>query len=304
MVRKNRFTYFSLFVLAYNVLVILIGAFVRATGSGSGCGAHWPTCNGELLPTSPIVETIIEFTHRATSGLSLILVFFLLVYTFRISMKGSFIRKAALSAFLFTILEALLGASLVLFQLVGENDSIARAIVISAHLLNTFMLLASLVLVYEWSKYTEPKKIKFSQINSAWLVLMTILILILGMSGAITALGDTLFPSSSLVEGLVQDTLNSAHFLIELRVYHPLLAILASVALILMVKFIVKIDADKRIIKRANLVITFFLFQLFLGGLNVVLLAPIWMQIIHLLFADLIWISYVMFINRLLIVDS
>lgn len=282
----------------------MFGAFVRATGSGTGCGAHWPTCNGELLPTSPIVETVIEFTHRVTSGLSLLLVFFLLVYTFRISMKGSFIRKAALTAFLFTILEALLGASLVLFQLVGENDSIARAIVISAHLLNTFMLLASLVLVYEWSKYTEPKKINFPQKKSVWLVFITILILMLGMSGAITALGDTLFPSPSLAEGLIQDSSNSAHFLIELRVYHPLLAVLAIIALLLMVKFIVKMDADNQVIKRANLVVTFFFLQLFLGGLNVVLLAPIWMQIIHLLFADLIWISYVVFINQFLFLDS
>jgi len=219
-------------------------------------------------------------------------------------MKGSFIRKAALTAFLFTILEALLGASLVLFQLVGENDSIARAIVISAHLINTFMLLASLVLVYEWSKYTEPKKIIFPQKKSVWLVFITILILMLGMSGAITALGDTLFPSPSLAEGLIQDSSNSAHFFFLLRVYHPLLAVLAIIALLLMVKFIVKMDADNQVIKRANLVVTFFFLQLFLGGLNVVLLAPIWMQIIHLLFADLIWISYVVFINQFLFLDS
>jgi len=302
--RKKKYTNFSFFVLAYTVLVILFGAFVRASGSGSGCGAHWPTCNGELLPTSPLFGTIIEFTHRITSGLSLFLVLILFVYTLRISRNGSYLRKAAFTAFLFTILEALLGASLVLFQLVGENDSLARAIVISAHLLNTFMLLASLVLVYEWSKNNEPKRIIFPQERSFWLVLITILILMLGMSGAITALGDTLFPSTSLVEGLIQDSSNSAHFLIELRVYHPLLAVITIIFLVLVIKFSFKPGANSQLTKRINIVITFFLVQLFLGGLNVLLLAPIWMQIIHLLFADLIWISYVMFINQFFTFDS
>ncbi len=40
-------------VLLWNVLVALWGAYVRATGSGAGCGSHWPTCNGEILPRAP-----------------------------------------------------------------------------------------------------------------------------------------------------------------------------------------------------------------------------------------------------------
>jgi protoheme IX farnesyltransferase len=75
-------------VLVWNVLVALWGAYVRATGSGAGCGAHWPTCNGEIIPRAPQVETLIEFTHRATSGLAFLAVLALLILALRTLPKG------------------------------------------------------------------------------------------------------------------------------------------------------------------------------------------------------------------------
>jgi len=294
---------FALFAIVYNVLVILFGAFVRASGSGAGCGAHWPLCNGKVIPTEPVIETVIEFTHRITSGFSLLIVFLLVFIVFKYFPKGNFCRKAVSSALFFTILEALLGAGLVLFKLVGDNDSIIRAVVISIHLLNTFMLLGSLVLLYDWSGKDRSTNIVVPKRKLFWLVLLTISILLLSMSGAITALGDTLFPATSLKEGIQQDLSSSVHFLIELRIFHPLIAVLTIFLILAMLKYGLHINSEENK-KLSNLIVVFFLLQLFLGGLNVVLLAPIWMQIIHLLVANLIWISFVLFANRVIYFDS
>ena len=61
---KRLLTRFAWFTVFYNVLVILWGALVRASGSGAGCGNHWPLCNGQVIPVSPGWHTVIEFTHR------------------------------------------------------------------------------------------------------------------------------------------------------------------------------------------------------------------------------------------------
>ena len=131
---QQRLSKYSLFVLAYNVFVILFGAYVRASGSGAGCGQHWPLCNGDIVPLNPRLETIIEFTHRITSGLSLVFILILFIWVFRSNKAGSRIRKAAGFALGFVIIEAIVGAGLVMFQLVEGNDSAARAAVIAIHL--------------------------------------------------------------------------------------------------------------------------------------------------------------------------
>ena len=292
----------TLFVLIYTMLVILFGAYVRASDSGAGCGAHWPLCNGKVFPTEPVIETVIEFTHRITSGFSLLFILLLFIYVFKNSQKGIYSRRAVSSALFFTILEALLGAGLVLFELVGDNDTVLRAVVISIHLLNTFMLLGSLVLLYDWSGKEISQKKDVPTKKLLWMILLTIFLLVLSMSGAITALGDTLFPASSLAEGFQQDISNSTHFLIELRIYHPLIAIITILLILSMLKFGLKGNSEQHNKLRFTLV-GLFLLQLFLGGLNVLLLAPIWMQIIHLLVADLIWIYFVLFVNRVIYFD-
>ena len=146
----TRLARFAWLVLGWNVAVILWGAFVRATGSGAGCGAHWPLCNGEVVPRAPALETMIEFTHRATSGLALLLVFALCLWVFREKPKGHPARRAAGASVFFILTEAAVGAGLVLFRLVGQNDSVARALFMAGHLANTFVLLACLTLTAHW----------------------------------------------------------------------------------------------------------------------------------------------------------
>src|SRR5260370_28805435 len=113
-----KFTRAAWGVLAWNFVVVLWGAYVRASGSGAGCGSHWPLCNGEVVPRAPGIATIIEFTHRATSGVALIATIGLAVWSFFLFPRKHRVRRMAILGAIFLIVEALLGAGLVLFEYV------------------------------------------------------------------------------------------------------------------------------------------------------------------------------------------
>ena len=291
----SRFAKYAWFILAVNLGVILWGAYVRATGSGAGCGNHWPLCNGEVLPKSQQIETMIEFTHRASSGIAFLLVLGMLIWALRIFPRGNRIRRGAIFSMLFMITEALVGAGLVLFELVAENTSTTRALSISVHLLNTFLLIASISLTAWWASGGRPIKIEAKD-SSAWLLAIGfIAVLILGISGALTALGDTLFPVSSIEEGLRQDFSPTAHFLIRLRILHPTIAVIVGIYLIIIISWVFSRMRHRENMILGRLTILLILIQLLAGLINVYLLAPVWMQLIHLLLADLVWIGLVLF---------
>jgi heme A synthase len=281
-------------VLAYNLLVILWGAYVRASGSGAGCGDHWPLCNGVVIPREPAIETIIELTHRVTSGIALLLVVTQLVWARRILPIGSAARRAAHAAMALMLTEALVGAGLVLFQMVADNDSLARAWWLAAHLLNTFLLLSALALVPWYAcGAPAPRHEKFGR--EGWLLAAGLAgTLILGMTGAITALGDTLFPSTSLAEGLAQDLSPTSHLFVRLRIVHPTFAVVMA--------FVLLLGAGVAAVRRparatrdlAKLLAALVVVQLLVGVVNLVLLAPIPMQLLHLLVADSLWICLVL----------
>jgi heme A synthase len=287
---------YSITTLCVNILVILWGAYVRATGSGAGCGNHWPLCNGEIVPQSPAVETLIEFTHRITSGIAFLLVLGLVMLTRRELEKYHPARRFALLAFVFMIFEALIGAGLVLFELVAFNTSIARAVVGALHLLNTFLLLGSIVAVIETMGDEGAGKFIFSGVRGWLLVIAMLCVLLVGMSGAIAALGDTLFPSDSLLAGISQEFSDDAHFLVRLRVWHPVIAIITS--LLILVGLRLPAPDDQRSLMLDSSLVILVLIQLFAGVVNVLLLAPVWLQIIHLLLADLIWVGLIALIFR------
>jgi heme A synthase len=292
--QRTRFSTYAWLVLAYNILVILWGAFVRATGSGAGCGSHWPTCNGVVVPRQPQVETVIEFTHRLTSGLAFILVLIMLIWALRAFAKGHPVRLGAALSMFFIITEALVGAGLVLFGWVAEDQSMGRVISISVHLVNTFLLLAALTLTAWWASGGERVVLRGQGI-AVWLFALAFLgVMILGVSGAITALGDTLFPAESLQQGIAQDFDPTAHFLIRLRVWHPLIAILNGLYLLFLGGLIYLFRATPHIQRLALTLIGLFVAQLVAGMINLGLLAPVWMQLVHLFLADLVWLALVL----------
>jgi len=290
----SRFSKYAWGTLGYNILVILWGSYVRATGSGAGCGSHWPLCNGMVLPRSPQAETVIEFIHRLSSGLALVLVVILFVWGFKTHSKGSPVRLGVSLSILFIIIESLVGAMLVLFSWVAYDQSIARVISISVHLINTFLLLASLTLTAWWASGGKAI-VLYGKSLALWALVAGLgAVLILGVSGAITALGDTLFPSGSLAEGVQQDFAPAAHFLVRLRVWHPILAIITGL-FIFFLAFIIGLSADQPATKKfAWIAVTILGIQLLAGLVNLLLLAPVGMQVIHLLLADMVWISLIL----------
>ncbi len=285
----RNFTRFAWATLGWNVAVVLWGAYVRASGSGAGCGNHWPLCNGEVVPHAAQVQTIIEFTHRAMTGVAFFAVAGLLAWSIRLFPRAHRARQAALASFTFLIVEALLGAGLVLLNYVGANNSAGRALYLSLHLANTLLLLAALTVTAWFSRDAEPARGRVSRLAAAALPIA----ILVSVSGAIAALGDTLFPAASLSEGMRQDLSRTAHFLVRLRVFHPVLAILAGVFFASTAVSMLRVKQRPEVHRIALAVLILTVAQLCAGGINLALLAPVWMQIVHLLMADLVWISLV-----------
>jgi cytochrome c oxidase assembly protein subunit 15 len=280
-------------VLGWNVAVVVWGAYVRASGSGAGCGSHWPLCDGQVIPRAPSVAQAIEYTHRVTSGLALVAVLALVVAAFRARPKGHPVRRAAIWSLVFILLEAALGAGLVLFELVADNASRARALGMAAHLVNTFFLLAALALTARAAADRPWPVLRRKPLAAAaWLGLLG-LIALAGSSGAVAALGDTLFPSRTLAEALAQDLSPTTHLLLRLRIAHPAVAgVAAAAALLLGARWSMSEHDEPRRWGRAVVVLA--LLQVGAGIANVVLLAPIPLQLVHLAVADLLWISSVL----------
>ena len=292
--KLNRFAYFAWAVVAYNLAVILWGAYVRASGSGAGCGSHWPLCNGEVIPRAPQIQTLIELTHRLMSGLSLAAIILLVIWAFRALPRNHPARKGAALSLIFIASEALIGAGLVLFELVAQNASIARAMFMSVHLVNTFLLLAFLTLTAWWASGGESPRLK-GQGSLLPLFLLALLgTLVLAVSGAITALGDTLFPANSLSEGLRQDFSTTAHLFIRLRFLHPVIAFIVS-SFAIFTAILSSFLRPSAWVRRWTLtLVTLVILQILVGLVNLALLAPIWLQLTHLLLADLVWLALIL----------
>lgn len=320
---RNRFANFAFFVLAYNVAVIAFGAFVRASFSGDGCGSSWPLCDGSWVPAFTDQKTLIEFTHRMMSALDGIFVLTLVIWAFLRHRRS---RSAPLTAFsssrgsnggaantshvsteptrpiliasaialLFVVFEALIGRGLVKFGWVAHDASAQRAVMLAVHLANTFLLLGSLALIYAWSGGIRLPDFK-GQSGIIWALAIGIAgMFLLGISGAITALGDTLYPLHGASTALSDSLDPTKHFLVRLRIIHPLIAASVGLYLILIASVVANLRPSPQVKALARGVASIFLIQICLGLLNVWLKAPVWMQLIHLATADVQWVALMM----------
>ncbi|MBS1704266.1 MAG: protoheme IX farnesyltransferase [Armatimonadetes bacterium] len=273
------------------VPVILWGAFVRASFSGDGCGNHWPDCHGTLLPKGAPLQTWFEYFHRVSSGIIGPLIVALLVLCFRAAPKGTQLRKAAFATLFFTITESAVGAKLVLKGWVATDPSVQRAVWMGIHLTNTFMLLGSLALVVWLSSGRRPIRMT-GQGALGWAISFgAILTVLMGITGAVAALGNMLYPSESLIRGLQDDLNPASHFLVRLRAAHPLTATSVGVFLLFLMNYLSKARQSAALGKYAKVVIGLYAFQMGFGVLNLVMKAPIWMQLGHLLIADVLWVA-------------
>lgn len=286
------------------LFIILWGAWVRLSGSGAGCGEHWPLCHGEVIPLKPSIQTLIEFTHRFTSGLFGITVFFQLFFSYREFGKSHPETKASWSFLILTIIEALIGAVLVKKGLVVDDTSAMRAWVIGFHLVNTLLLMAALVFCFQFLNLPMGlKKREFSRLEKSLAYFGLLLFLLVSAFGAITALGNTLFPSPDLVAGFKSDFDSSAPFLIRLRVYHPMLAVFTGIFWIVVLNL--WRDNSPGLEKVGSLGLGLIFISLGFGVINWLLMAPHWGALIHLLLADLTWMTLVScFIHRSFVIPK
>jgi heme a synthase len=291
---------FSWAVLAYFVAVILWGALVRATGSGAGCGDHWPLCNGTVIQHSPRVDTMIEFTHRITSGLSFFSAVALLWWTFAGTVRGHLARGASVAIVAFTLVEAILGALLVKLGLTAQSHSPLRAPYLALHLTNTLLLLAALSLTahllsrkrgYLWGDVRLVAPLGAS--------LGLLLFLAVGVTGSLAALGDTLFPAQSLHSALSADFASQSSWLVRWRWTHPTIAFLAGIFLIWLLVRAARLSTPWNNRALSAVVLILLAAQYVLGALDVILLAPVWLQVTHLFGADALWAALVVLTARL-----
>ena len=287
------FRRFAWSMLGYNILVMLWGAYVRASKSGDGCGSHWPTCNGEIIPVAPAVKTMIEFGHRLSIVALMPLLFALLIVGYCTYPAKHRVRLGLSLCIFFTFVEALIGAGLVLFKLVAHNESVYRVIALSAHLVNNLFLLTVLTLTAYWASGGAPVRLKGQGPRGTLIYASLVGTVVMAVTGAIAALGDTLYQTKSLAEGIRGDFAADAGFILRSRPLHPLAAILVTIAVMWVAQRISQ--AQPSIKWRAQRVQWFFVGQTVLGIINLVMLAPIWIQIAHLLLADLLWINLILF---------
>ena len=295
--------YFSIaawIFLLYNFYVVLGGAYVRATSSGAGCGAHWPLCKGEVIPQFSVLHTIIEFTHRASSGIVLVGGIILFIWSFYCTEKSNPIRKSAGLVLVFILIEALLGAALVLLKLVDKDASLNRAAMMPFHLIATFMLLGFLTLTAVWASQIQVRKIVWFKKNLFSCYSLLGGILVVGATGAVTALGDTLFKPNYVGEGIVSDIQFKSHILKSVRIFHPIIAIIISFYCIFTCLKLTNEYSSPNQRFLCKTILTILVVQMGMGFANILLLAPIWLQILHLFMADFLWVLVILFLNEYL----
>jgi heme A synthase len=299
--QTDRFARYAWFVLAYNIVVILWGVFLRASLSGDGCGEHWLTCGGEVIPSAPQLKTQIEFFHRITSSLAGITVIVLLVaavvkWKRNKTAQNRLVLRMSIASLLFIVIEGIIGGLLVLTGNTAANWTPARPFWMAAHLVNTFTLIAILALTAWFASGGKRFSIFKAERNILLLLLLgTLGIFIVGMSGSVAALSSMLFPSSTLSEGIAKDFSATSHYILRLRIFHPILSIMTGVFLIFLAGFLRKKDEQNPHTRRwANVLSITVLIQFASGAVTLLMLAPIVLQLIHLFLADLVWIAFVL----------
>jgi heme A synthase len=280
-VKLNSYAKLGLFL---SIVSILAGAFVRATGSGDGCGATWPTCKGRIIPALTDTSELIEFSHRSVSGLLLVVTLIIFSKT-RKFQKGSLVKSVTNYLTFFVIFEAIIGAIIVLFEWVGLNSSLPRIVAVPIHLVNTFGLLGCYAILY---KIVEDDLKEIKSIFNRNFILISFLFLLSGATGSITALADVLFPSASFIEGFLEDFDKTSEALTRLRILHPIISSALSLVL-----YVYSTRINKKYGVNVKLLKTFVIVAVVLGVFNVISNIVLPLSILHLAIADFLWISYI-----------
>lgn len=275
------------------VAVVIGGALVRATDSGAGCGESWPICGGQIIPEIGNYHTAIEVSHRLMTGLLGFGVIALYVLVRRDFDKDHRLRRAVVVGGILLIVESLLGASLVLFGWVEFDASIARLIVVPLHLINTFMLVGAFTVTVFFASGGKGFRIDLARTRDKLIVAGLGAILLIGATGALNALADTLIQSDALRQAEPGEFLVTEPVLRQVRAIHPFVAIVGGLAIYMLVRYLAA--GEETIVRRLALGIQGIVWlQFIVGLLNIALEVPLETQLIHLFVADLLWIGFVL----------
>lgn len=291
---RRKFRTLAWSVLVFNVMVVLGGAIVRATGSGDGCGESWPLCTDRLIPANPGLETVIEFSHRVTSALAVLGVLVMFVFAVRLYEKGHRVRTGSAASLALLLFESVLGALLIVFSWVDQDASIGRMIVVPVHLLNTYILIGALTLTAWWSSGNPGPMKPIDARTKRSLALGAVGLLVIGAVGALNALADSLYPAEDFLSGVSAEFAEGAPWLLQVRIFHPIIAIAVGLGVAYLVMRLAP-TATSRTKGLGTAVGVLIVVQLFVGLVNVMLAAPLETQVIHLAIADTIWIVYLVF---------
>ena len=286
--RYARFTWGTLW---FTLFVVIWGGLVSASGAGDGCGDSWPLC-GELLAESGAVsrfDTLIELTHRLTSGLALLAVVVMVVWSRRLFPGGHRARFWAAAGLVFMVIESLIGAALVIFSLVDMNVSLARALIQPVHMTNTYLLMGALGLAAWWAGSRRLRSADNEHAAARLVIGALIFVVTLSALGTTASLASTVFPSESFVEGVRADFTRDAHYLIRLRIWHPVLAVAFGGYLVWLGRRL-STNGD-RPPSEFHVVTALYAVDLVVGALDAFLLAPIAIQLLHLLLAHAVWLG-------------
>jgi|GEM_PF-6020 len=288
----SKFSKYSFWVLGLNLLIIAWGVLVRASKSGDGCGNHWPLCNGPKDPLMGSVATFIEGAHRLSTSFDGLLVIGLTYWAFRSFSKGTQVRKAASAAMFFTIVEGFIGAALVTYKLVTTNESVQRAGVMSFHVISTFFLVSSITLcAFLGSKNREITVKKQGAVG--WMVTLSfVTVAIMGVTGAISALGHTLDPVANVLKAAANP---HTFWMVRVQPIHPYIALAVGMFLLLVVTLISNLRPCLEVRRSGAILLGAYGTELIVGYINIYFQAPIWVQMVHLATADALVVALAWF---------
>jgi protoheme IX farnesyltransferase len=282
------FATFAWITLIYNFLVVGYGVFLRAAGLGDGCGSNWPLCTGEKNPVKGQFATFVELSHRLSTTLVGLLAIIMVVWAIRHFEKGHPVKKFAGLFLGLTIFEGLIGAYLVKRGLVTDKDTVERAFVMGIHVLSTFVMLGSIACAALSASGIRPIRLK-GQGVAGWLLGFGFVgMALLGVSGAISAFGNQVRPDAG---GLQERLAPAAFWASKLAVAHPIGSATVGLYLVLMLGLIQHLRPDQFVKNAARLVGISLAVQFVVGLANILLNAPIPLQMIHLVLADMNWVS-------------
>ena len=281
----TRFRRLSIISLFATFILVAIGGLVRATQSGLGCGDDWPACNGRLAPALETRAEIIEFSHRFAAMIVGFMILGLAILALRHFRDNPKVLRATLAALALVVLQALLGALVVIQELKAETVVI--------HLVGSMSLLALLVyIVTKVSADQGTLRVEADASLSRQAMGVALAVLVLLMVGSYVSSYPDRPPAWPLIDGRLIPDLGNEIFLVHF-VHRALAAVVGVLLLFFCLRVIRRKAEHPRGARLARAALGLFAVETIIGAANVWTdLNPV-VVTFHLLSGGGIWASLI-----------